>query len=150
MESLGPRQGVSVAAVCDMTDHRTLTSFVKFSKQAERPATRQHTCWTMDSLQLSGLPPLAWHTVGVRFIVARLIVSRGADMDESRRQPFVLKSRKPIPGHVPDPSRVFDPKRQLWILRDSGLPVVRSEEHTSELQSLMRISYAVFCLKTNK
>src|SRR3546814_5133902 len=27
--------------------------------------------------------------------------------------------------------------------------VARSEEHTSELQSLMRISYAVFCLKTN-
>src|SRR3546814_6572310 len=30
-----------------------------------------------------------------------------------------------------------------------GLPV-RSEEHTSELQSLMRISYAVFCLKKKK
>src|SRR3546814_2626124 len=28
-----------------------------------------------------------------------------------------------------------------------GLPPCRSEEHTSELQSLMRISYAVFCLK---
>src|SRR3546814_7669332 len=28
--------------------------------------------------------------------------------------------------------------------------VTRSEEHTSELQSLMRISYAVFCLKNNK
>src|SRR3546814_4678447 len=28
-----------------------------------------------------------------------------------------------------------------------GEPSVRSEEHTSELQSLMRISYAVFCLK---
>src|SRR3546814_2295573 len=28
-----------------------------------------------------------------------------------------------------------------------GTPFVRSEEHTSELQSLMRISYAVFCLK---
>src|SRR3546814_1783980 len=27
---------------------------------------------------------------------------------------------------------------------------VRSEEHTSELQSLMRISYAVFCLKTKQ
>src|SRR3546814_9662070 len=26
-------------------------------------------------------------------------------------------------------------------------PITRSEEHTSELQSLMRISYAVFCLK---
>src|SRR3546814_2019024 len=31
----------------------------------------------------------------------------------------------------------------LWSLR-------RSEEHTSELQSLMRISYAVFCLNTKK
>src|SRR3546814_3779627 len=28
--------------------------------------------------------------------------------------------------------------------------IVRSEEHRSELQSLMRISYAVFCLKKNK
>src|SRR3546814_8113466 len=33
--------------------------------------------------------------------------------------------------------------------RDGGdAPLVRSEEHTSELQSLMRSSYAVFCLKT--
>src|SRR3546814_3976536 len=30
------------------------------------------------------------------------------------------------------------------------LPSIRSEEHTSELQSLMRISYAVFCLKKKK
>src|SRR3546814_4117802 len=30
---------------------------------------------------------------------------------------------------------------------NDDLVVVRSEEHTSELQSLMRISYAVFCLK---
>src|SRR3546814_3697244 len=29
----------------------------------------------------------------------------------------------------------------------SLLPALRSEEHTSELQSLMRLSYAVFCLK---
>src|SRR3546814_1268227 len=29
-------------------------------------------------------------------------------------------------------------------------PAMRSEEHTSELQSLMRISYAVFCLKKTK
>src|SRR3546814_2862117 len=34
----------------------------------------------------------------------------------------------------------------LLALRDGGYPL-RSEEHTSELQSLMRISYAVFCLK---
>src|SRR3546814_11979159 len=31
-----------------------------------------------------------------------------------------------------------------------GLGPVRSEEHTSELQSLMRTSYAVFCLKKKK
>src|SRR3546814_7619100 len=31
-----------------------------------------------------------------------------------------------------------------------GLRLPRSEEHTSELQSLMRISYAVFCLKKKK
>src|SRR3546814_2949538 len=33
---------------------------------------------------------------------------------------------------------------QVW---PSSVGQVRSEEHTSELQSLMRISYAVFCLK---
>src|SRR3546814_1305686 len=33
---------------------------------------------------------------------------------------------------------------------DRGASVRRSEEHTSELQSLMRISYAVFCLKKKK
>src|SRR3546814_8232649 len=35
-------------------------------------------------------------------------------------------------------------------LGKSGIGGIRSEEHTSELQSLMRISYAVFCLKTKK
>src|SRR3546814_4366230 len=33
------------------------------------------------------------------------------------------------------------------LLESIGWPICRSEEHTSELQSLMRISYAVFCLK---
>src|SRR3546814_1829843 len=33
---------------------------------------------------------------------------------------------------------------------DPGFVHLRSEEHTSELQSLMRISYAVFCLKKKK
>src|SRR3546814_4915563 len=34
-----------------------------------------------------------------------------------------------------------------WRVDRQPCPVARSEEHTSELQSLMRISYAVFCLK---
>src|SRR3546814_1276030 len=41
-------------------------------------------------------------------------------------------------------------KAEFWVkalLRRCG---ARSEEHTSELQSLMRISYAVFCLKKKK
>src|SRR3546814_6602858 len=33
---------------------------------------------------------------------------------------------------------------------DAAREIKRSEEHTSELQSLMRISYAVFCLKNKK
>src|SRR3546814_5182446 len=37
------------------------------------------------------------------------------------------------------------------VIGKNGLsPVARSEEHTSELQSLMRISYAVFCLNKKK
>src|SRR3546814_2682847 len=36
------------------------------------------------------------------------------------------------------------------ISEDNAAEFLRSEEHTSELQSLMRISYAVFCLKKNK
>src|SRR3546814_3554851 len=69
---------------------------------------------------------------------------------------------------VPDqPRRVIDRSAQLLQVRrriaedrvlhgvaQVGEPrrglVLRSEEHTSELQSLMRISYAVFCLKKKK
>src|SRR3546814_10431164 len=57
---------------------------------------------------------------------------------------------------------IDDPKRlkeiaQDWTMLDEAMnehgrdrPTSRSEEHTSELQSLMRISYAVFCLKQKK
>src|SRR3546814_1722843 len=49
-------------------------------------------------------------------------------------------------------------RRNVATLRRDGVTVMepdegemaRSEEHTSELQSLMRISYAVFCLKKKK
>src|SRR3546814_3729408 len=64
----------------------------------------------------------------------RLVAAAGGEAQEQRRcdkaahaaQPALLRS---ISAH--SPSR----------------PPRRSEEHTSELQSLMRISYAVFCLK---
>src|SRR3546814_3271304 len=38
-------------------------------------------------------------------------------------------------------------KTQRYTIGRHGSPWTRSGEHTSELQSLMRISYAVFCLK---
>src|SRR3546814_3307852 len=49
------------------------------------------------------------------------------------------------------------PSVTVMVLNSTGVPpaarmpaLARSEEHTSELQSLMRISYAVFCLKKKK
>src|SRR3546814_3844045 len=42
--------------------------------------------------------------------------------------------------------RVEDPFGRVDVV----VEIARSEEHTSELQSLMRSSYAVFCLKKNK
>src|SRR3546814_1937528 len=55
---------------------------------------------------------------------------------------------------APDGTRDYQDKLQLTgFEKDAGVIEggdelkVRSEEHTSELQSLMRISYAVFCLK---
>src|SRR3546814_10305606 len=40
--------------------------------------------------------------------------------------------------------------QQVGFSRMNSARVFRSEEHTSELQSLMRISYAVFCLQKKK
>src|SRR3546814_1177221 len=61
-------------------------------------------------------------------------------------------------GHVPAPSRrtvtarvrPACPTASAAATAQAASPAPRSEEHTSELQSLMRISYAVFCLKTKK
>src|SRR3546814_8890212 len=44
-------------------------------------------------------------------------------------------------------SRIGYPDLSFPLPEMTGPPAARSEEHTSELQSLMRISYAVFCLK---
>src|SRR3546814_1841939 len=48
--------------------------------------------------------------------------------------------------------RLLEAEGLVRVLRGAkgGVRICRSEEHTSELQSLMRISYAVFCLKKKK
>src|SRR3546814_8689841 len=52
------------------------------------------------------------------------------------------------PAGKVDPARM--PEEPAVTLAEREAAVKRSEEHTSELQSLMRISYAVFCLKQKK
>src|SRR3546814_3943424 len=71
------------------------------------------------------------------------VVSGGLPVDLRNRaaQRFVQ------PGHVDGDVIISRPGTGL----DEGIAQEgRSEEHTSELQSLMRISYAVFCLKKKK
>src|SRR3546814_8781895 len=82
----------------------------------------------------------------------------------------MTESAVEIPPHVPaefvreypivqgryveeDPYKTIIPAIHQWppvFYATNAYPGSRSEEHTSELQSLMRISYAVFCLKTKK
>src|SRR3546814_8398088 len=54
----------------------------------------------------------------------------------------------PPPGHLTATGQIREPFPPPCTLLSSSEK--RSEEHTSELQSLMRISYAVFCLKKKK
>src|SRR3546814_7926980 len=57
--------------------------------------------------------------------------------------PKLKKLRKKL-----DAAKAMERPNTIWISRRKPPDVSpRSEEHTSELQSLMRISYAVFCLK---
>src|SRR3546814_10026163 len=65
--------------------------------------------------------------------------------------PYTTLFRSPLPvrdrtaGHFYWGGSLLRPEHQLLARAEK-----RSEEHTSELQSLMRISYAVFCLKKKR
>src|SRR3546814_2333925 len=69
-----------------------------------------------------------------------------SDLHPRRRQPRV--GRKD--ARSSDLRRSVRHERILLCLARNAPARLRSEEHTSELQSLMRISYAVFCLKKKK
>src|SRR3546814_5259395 len=72
--------------------------------------------------------------------------------------PKLLLMDEPSAGLAPViVQQVFDLVRRIrqegftvLIVEQNVRQVLRSEEHTSELQSLLRISYAVFCLKKKK
>src|SRR3546814_9429990 len=69
-----------------------------------------------------------------------------------RGQPGEHHHVAPIhPEYFKLPAPKYDPAAAKKLLAEAGYKDgIRSEEHTSELQSLMRISYAVFCLNTQK
>src|SRR3546814_10845375 len=81
------------------------------------------------------LPPQFRDMESARLIARRLGVKGGARL---RRMGYVA-------GNLGLKVRFDDDRRWAGEFR-----LTRSEEHTSELQSLMRLSYAVFCLKKNK
>src|SRR3546814_9162190 len=56
-----------------------------------------------------------------------------------------IRAQSSVEDRSPDATRP-SPSQDFYC----GARKLRSEEHTSELQSLMRISYAVFCLKKKK
>src|SRR3546814_9013904 len=77
---------------------------------------------------------------------------RSAERTESALNPRPRRAIKPVGGILKDCLQPFAKPRQRTqkVIQRFGSrlrSLHRSEEHTSELQSLMRISYAVFCLK---
>src|SRR3546814_8479298 len=82
-----------------------------------------------------------------RILGHQKIAGRGAheDLDPRRaRQAFQFRKLLRIRGGRADIEGMIAPHAMM------AAPDFRSEEHTSELQSLMRISYAVFCLTKKK
>src|SRR3546814_10869996 len=86
----------------------------------------------------------------VRRLVALADLAAAGIVDRAACAAFLVRRpRHRIPVSCPFPDiadHVVEAVIVGWIAAD-GAGAVRSEEHTSELQSLMRISYAVFCLK---
>src|SRR3546814_7808634 len=88
---------------------------------------------------------------GVRYRSINWPYTEGLRMDEAMHPLTLLATGlygKPLPQQNGAPLRLVVP----WKYGFKGIKSIveikfRSEEHTSELQSLMRISYAVFCLK---
>src|SRR3546814_4657731 len=77
-------------------------------------------------------------------ILLKALADRFAEALAERMHEYV---RTTLWGYAPDEKLSNE---DLIREKYHGIRPARSEEHTSELQSLMRISYAVFCLKKKK
>src|SRR3546814_1148320 len=82
---------------------------------------------------------------------AKTVIHLAADVKGGVwRHPSICKSSRSECARDPpahDTIRISPPDIFKVAIRDVDVGILRSEEHTSELQSLMRISYADFCLK---
>src|SRR3546814_5181203 len=79
-------------------------------------------------------------------LALRFAEHRGQRAADNIDELFINRRRRREPEH---PARAQGAQHPVCE-RDAAWLMERSEEHTSELQSLMRISYAVFCLKKKK
>src|SRR3546814_3052621 len=109
--------------------------------------------WSSDvcSSDLFSLPPVQGRTLGLsstdlkgEVSLVNVFASWCTACREEHPLFMQLKADNVVPIHGLN-HRDRPPDAAKW-LDDLGDPYTRSEEHTSELQSLMRISYAVFCL----
>src|SRR3546814_4585800 len=71
-------------------------------------------------------------------------------IDQSKTRLERLGFFKEVNVETPAVPGVDDQVDVNYSVEEQASGSIRSEEHTSELQSLMRISYAVFCLKKKK
>src|SRR3546814_387978 len=83
-----------------------------------------------------------------RYLQKRLEGPLKLGMDRILALPWAAQERRLVEKRLEAQGRLTCTVRRSAHL--SRRSFVRSEEHTSELQSLMRISYAVFCLKKKK
>src|SRR3546814_8573220 len=86
-----------------------------------------------------------------RLLLRRQVADR-EDRVMERRLRLAEPGRGVAPPIVDQDVEGFEPLHMMPPHRrdEDRVAGIRSEEHTSELQSLMRISYAVFCLKKKK
>src|SRR3546814_10161992 len=97
--------------------------------------------------------PIGRVVVGVPYSVGRLITAPLATRFKQAFPQATLSMTEGLTVHLYE--WLLSGRIDVALLHDPvptpELEIIRSEEHTSELQSLMRISYAVFCLqKKNK
>src|SRR3546814_9410854 len=85
-----------------------------------------------------------FRSLGIASLIDDQVAELGGLLRGSRLDPQEHDTGPEV-GHVPTPPPKLVDALVLDMQSDAGAR--RSEEHTSELQSLMRISYAVFCLK---